>query len=43
MKERDEDRDDARRRELDRRGKELAERVARELGPGRTVTYAGPA
>lgn len=41
LKERDEDRDDARRRELDRRGEELAERVARELGPGRTVTYAG--
>ncbi|ARF53503.1 hypothetical protein [Streptomyces gilvosporeus] len=41
LKERDEDRDDARRRELARRGEELAERVARELGPGRTVTYAG--
>ncbi|MGK5544305.1 hypothetical protein ACSNOH_06185 [Streptomyces sp. URMC 127] len=41
LEERDPDRDDARRRELDRRGRELAERTARELGPRRTVTYAG--
>ncbi len=41
LRERDEDEDDARRRELDRRGRDLTERVARELGPGRTAAYGG--
>ncbi|MEU3751305.1 hypothetical protein AB0H17_00870 [Streptomyces olivoreticuli] len=41
LEERDEEKDDARRRELERRGEELTERVARELAPGRTVKYGG--
>jgi hypothetical protein len=41
VQDRDEDSDDARRRELDARGGELAERVSRETGPGKTVTYGG--
>ncbi|WP_116210850.1 hypothetical protein [Streptomyces olivoreticuli] len=41
LEERDGEKDDARRRELDRRGEELTERVARELAPGRTVRYGG--
>ncbi|WP_424890156.1 hypothetical protein [Streptomyces sp. XH2] len=41
LNERDKDKDDARRRKLDQRGQELAERTARELGQGRTVTYGG--
>ncbi|MFH8789137.1 hypothetical protein, partial [Streptomyces roseoverticillatus] len=41
LKERDMDKDDARRRKLDKRGQELAERTARELGQGRTVTCGG--
>ncbi|GAA0631816.1 hypothetical protein GCM10009535_04260 [Streptomyces thermocarboxydovorans] len=36
-----EDGDDERWRELFRRGKELSERLAHELGPARTVTYRG--
>ncbi|WP_159393754.1 hypothetical protein [Streptomyces sp. NRRL F-5755] len=38
---RDEERHAAQRIELERRGEELAHRVAGALGPGRTVTYAG--
>ncbi|MBF6047191.1 hypothetical protein GO001_18425 [Streptomyces sp. NRRL B-1677] len=41
VQERDEERNDACRRELYRRGEELTERVARELAPGRTVRYGG--
>ncbi|MEV7130136.1 hypothetical protein [Streptomyces sp. NPDC093260] len=41
LKDRDDEADDARREELDRRGRALTERVARELAPGRTVTYGG--
>ncbi|MGW2599926.1 hypothetical protein [Streptomyces klenkii] len=41
VRERDEERNDACRRELYRRGEELTERVARELAPGRTVRYGG--
>ncbi|WP_367139464.1 MULTISPECIES: hypothetical protein [Streptomyces] len=41
VRERDEERNDACRRELYRRGEELAKRVARELAPGRTVRYGG--
>ncbi|MFI6442443.1 hypothetical protein [Streptomyces sp. NPDC050759] len=41
LKDRDDAKDDARRRELDLRGRDLAERVAREAGPARTVTYGG--
>ncbi|MFI1052386.1 hypothetical protein [Streptomyces griseoruber] len=41
LKDRDDGKDDARRQELDLRGKDLAARVAREAGPGRTVTYGG--
>lgn len=41
LKERDDDSDDARRRALEQRGERLAERVDRETGPGRIVTYAG--
>ncbi|BBC33616.1 hypothetical protein SGFS_049100 [Streptomyces graminofaciens] len=38
---RDEDEFDARKRELERVGESLAERLAAELGPGRTVNYLG--
>ncbi|MEU6481409.1 hypothetical protein ABZ858_31970 [Streptomyces sp. NPDC047017] len=41
LNDRDEEADDARREELDRRGRSLAERVAHEAGPDRTVTYGG--
>ncbi|SDQ69695.1 hypothetical protein SAMN05428945_5554 [Streptomyces sp. 2224.1] len=41
VEERDEDRHHARCVELERIGEELAQRVARALKPGRTVTYAG--
>ncbi|MFQ6148684.1 hypothetical protein ACLMNJ_37470 [Streptomyces seoulensis] len=41
LKDRDDEADDARREELDRRGRTLTERLARELAPGRTVTYGG--
>ncbi|MBB5118718.1 hypothetical protein AF335_06195 [Streptomyces eurocidicus] len=41
LEERDPERDDVRRRELDHRGEKLTERIARELTPGRTVTYGG--
>ncbi|WP_326667860.1 hypothetical protein [Streptomyces canus] len=41
LNDRDDAKDDARRGELDLRGRDLAERVAREAGPARTVTYGG--
>ncbi|MET9791711.1 hypothetical protein [Streptomyces canus] len=41
LNDRDDTKDDARRGELDLRGRDLAERVAREAGPARTVTYGG--
>ncbi|MFJ4198057.1 hypothetical protein ACIP2Y_00240 [Streptomyces sviceus] len=41
LRDRDEVKDDARRRELDLRGRALAARVAREAGPARAVTYGG--
>lgn len=41
LQDRDDDRDNARRRELDLRGRQLAERLRREIGPARTVTYGG--
>ncbi|MER7568414.1 hypothetical protein ACGFWE_15505 [Streptomyces sp. NPDC048523] len=41
LNDRDDAKDDARRGELDRWGRDLAERVAREAGPARTVTYGG--
>jgi len=41
LKDRDDANDDARRRELDLRGRDLAERMAREAGPAKTVTYGG--
>ncbi len=39
LRDRDDAADDVRRGELDLRGQELAERIARELGPARQVTY----
>jgi hypothetical protein len=41
LNDRDDAKDDARRSELDRRGRNLAGRVASEAGPARTVTYGG--
>lgn len=41
LKDRNERADDVRREELDQRGRALADRVAGELAPGRTVVYGG--
>ncbi|MGP9022768.1 hypothetical protein ACT1U9_30740 [Streptomyces sp. BR1] len=41
LEDRDDDRDDARRQELDLRGRELVERLSHEIGPARTVAYGG--
>ncbi|GAA2929573.1 hypothetical protein GCM10020221_26730 [Streptomyces thioluteus] len=41
LREREEDKREARREELERRGEALAARIAHEVGPGRAVTYRG--